>query len=429
MITKTPAKKRDNHESVLEQIKTQASVLITPAKDCSEPVNRGISGLDPPTTDDHNENDCTWNFDNSMDDEVNSNEADYPVIQTYSQLMRAFPIEFKKRRNVPLNLNFRSNPNVANDLPSESKKLRSMVNVLSEVVTQIAKIVLPGDPKYLLSQYYNKLNARVEWLSIQYRKQEIERKISNMLMTLATRLPRHTTSYRVVRAVICSAATPKSLATCFGSNDEENAPPEFKRKARKIAYHDITVMMDGNEDPRKMKRSIQRKDDRLIEEAVVHIFSHRNVGEMSWGTKELVIPGTNNVVSIPAVTLNRSREEMWEEYRKEMLLKFLSQNACTRGSTNKASDHLICRSSYIKLASSLTARSEKIVRSVDYTVDRLLNEVIPVLQKIIDDLVIPVKKRQFTRLLSLIQTFLKYQFDDHLSVEGDGVSCFQIEKC
>jgi hypothetical protein len=78
------------------------------------------------------------------------------------------------------------------------------------------------------------------------------------------------------------------------------------------------------------------------------------------------------------------------------------------------------RSSYLGLAKVLTAESEKIVTSVDYVTDQCINERVQVMQVIINDLVAPADKKELTLHLTLVQNFLKYQYDDHAK-RRDGV--------
>ena len=83
----------------------------------------------------------------------------------------------------------------------------------------------------------------------------------------------------------------------------------------------------------------------------------------------------------------------------------------------------------MKIASALTAGSEKIIRSVDYTVDILINESVQTLQHIINDLVAPESKKNMTHYLLLVQNFLKYQYDEHAKKNDDNVSIFLFVFC
>lgn len=72
------------------------------------------------------------------------------------------------------------------------------------------------------------------------------------------------------------------------------------------------------------------------------------------------------------------------------------------------------------LATTLTAGGEKMVTSVDYTVDILVNEPVQTLQEIIT-LTAPTGRKKLTSHLVVTQNFLKYQYIEHAKNETDSV--------
>ena len=67
----------------------------------------------------------------------------------------------------------------------------------------------------------------------------------------------------------------------------------------------------------------------------------------------------------------------------------------------------------MKVASMITGDMDQTIKCCDFVTDRLVNEQVHMLQKVINELIDPKIKKQYTEHLLLTQNFLKYQFDDH----------------
>lgn len=114
--------------------------------------------------------------------------------------------------------------------------------------------------------------------------------------------------------------------------------------------------------------------------------------------------------------------EMYRRYHKSKEEQALVNTVRVTRSSIRESIKCIGRSTYLDLATTLTGNSEKITRSVDYVTDVLINERVHTLQRIINNVVAPTKKGQMTHGLTLVQNFLKYQYDEHAKRAGDEVS-------
>jgi hypothetical protein len=425
---KTPLPKRKNYETVRKLISQQAAVLSTPekyssARNYNENDDR-IATLICPTDCDE----ISSTFDgigddlDDLDDLDDYIAADCPEVETFAQLMLAFPIEFNRRKNFPNKISLRQDPEVDKKLkddPNGERKLATMVNVLLEIAERAARIILPGKPNFLLEKFREKVDGKYGAGSIKRRREETSAKVMGMLFDTCNNMPRHTMAFRTARAIVVQSGSQKNLDECFA---DFATRPRFGKTARTSASKDMTTIMVEMEDPTKTKRSVARVSDTIVGDAVLDILSARNVGVLSWGSTEIPIPGSAKKVTFPGITPKRSKEEMWRYYHKDTLMKAIAEHGGPFTRSVKNDIKMIKRSSYLKIASALTAGSEKIIRSVDYTVDILINESVSTLQRIIDELVIPAEKKEHTKNLLVVQNFLKYQFDDHLTKEGDGVS-------
>ena len=113
---------------------------------------------------------------------------------------------------------------------------------------------------------------------------------------------------------------------------------------------------------------------------------------------------------------------MWKDFEKQekLFVTLEEEHMVTRA--DFAQMKTIGRSSYFSVASAITSEQEQMVKCIDYCTDILVNEPVQGLQKIIMDLVAPMQKKKLVGHLTLVQNFLKYQFDDHVLEEGSKVS-------
>jgi hypothetical protein len=231
------------------------------------------------------------------------------------------------------------------------------------------------------------------------------------LFSICKNMPRNTKAFQIARAIVVASGSQNNLDRSFA--DSENIdPPRFSRTARGTATEDFKAIENGS-DPMRKKRTCRCVPDDVIEDVVRDILSPRNVGVLSWGTKPIQIPGTMTMIDFPSTTRKQSMEEMYRQYRKHKEEQALLETV--RVTRNSVRQNLKCvgRSTYLDLATTLTANAEKITRSVDYVTDVLINEQVHTLQQIINDVVAPTKKPAMTHGLTLVQNFLKYQYDEH----------------
>jgi hypothetical protein len=113
--------------------------------------------------------------------------------------------------------------------------------------------------------------------------------------------------------------------------------------------------------------------------------------------------------------------EMYEQYDMECEVNMMMEETARTRLRKQIQKYKIGRSSYMKVASMVTGDMDIEIKCCDFVTDRLVNEQVHAVQQIINDLVDPKIKREFTTHLLLAQNFLKYQYDDHAR-KNDGVS-------
>jgi hypothetical protein len=286
----------------------------------------------------------------------------------------------------------------------------TLTNVFADIIGAVATILHPGDPDALAVLLLDKIKAGVK-----SKKQEAAESLVANTFQLCCTLPQHITSYRVLRAVLVGSIKPAVMASF-----DMDPKPHFGRKAKASGHRDFETMVSNNKDPIKKKRTLARISDSVLEGAVSDILSNKNVGLLSWGTITVKIPGEfGKVVILPKTTRKRSMEAMFEGYRKAVLQD--ARNSGTR-LTRKAINDLpmLRRSSYLNVTRNITGQSEKMIMSVDYCTDILVNEKMQVLQRIVNELVAPIQKKRCTKLLVLTMNFLKQQYNSH-AIQEDKV--------
>jgi hypothetical protein len=105
---------------------------------------------------------------------------------------------------------------------------------------------------------------------------------------------------------------------------------------------------------------------------------------------------------------------MYEQYEMECETNLMLEDTTRTRQQKKQSKHKIGRTTYATVSSMITGDMDQEIKCCDFVTDRLVNEQVHVIQKIINDLIDPKQKRSFTNHLLLTQNFLKYQFDDHV---------------
>jgi hypothetical protein len=303
------------------------------------------------------------------------------------------------------------------------------INFLLEILERCASIILPTAFTYIMgvtaTKIWEKWNQNFSENSTK-RERSLE-KMAKSMFAIATALPPTSIAARTARAVIVTACSQKNL----DDNFYEYGPPTYGQKARKNGKADHSRMVAEGKTPLIIKRKLARVADDIVSYMVDFILSPQNVGTLSWGKNEVLIPNTSMTVVLPKLTRKRPVEAMWEHYlhmsnsRTEM--DFLSASHTTTRSQSKSwSDEnqrqRVGRTTFIATASAITADAEKMMQSVDYVCDALVNVVIEMLQRINSDLVAPTLKKYMSQLIAILRNFLKVQYDQHTSIEGDKVS-------
>jgi hypothetical protein len=74
-----------------------------------------------------------------------------------------------------------------------------------------------------------------------------------------------------------------------------------------------------------------------------------------------------------------------------------------------------------KMATTLTHEQERMIMSVDYVTNQLVNEKVQTLKRVVYDLVAPSNKKRYIHLIQLMRNFLTKQYDAH-ATKDDKVS-------
>ena len=112
-------------------------------------------------------------------------------------------------------------------------------------------------------------------------------------------------------------------------------------------------------------------------------------------------------------------EEMFERYETECEIAMMMEE--TTRQSKSVSRFRVGRTSYMEVASRITGDLDQEIKCCDFVTDRLVNEQVHALQRIINDLIDPRIKRKVTELLLLTQNYLKNQYDNHVR-KSDQVS-------
>jgi hypothetical protein len=414
-LPKVPSEKRSNHlaanDAITKCVKADL-VPVTPAKTCFQVLDESdVEWLD---------NDVELDNNTELNTRVSESQpSEHLVVETFSHLLQSFGIDSKSRtKNFPSE-KMRSDPHAASLIKASKNSRNSipaMVNLLLQVVEVAASLIIPGDPAFLLEHLGKKLLQRHGSSSGDDRSEGMEKAMRNTFL-LCHKMPKHTMGYRVLRAVLVESFSEKKLGDFIESMD----PPKVGRNARSRGLNDFNHMFFEQNDPIKKKRTLLLTSNETVERAVEDILSPANVGVLAWGTTILEIPGTKKRIIFPRLTRKRAMEEMWTKFQSNEKGRAIVENqASTRNQAAKL--ETLHRSKYLEIASTLTADRLKVVKSVDYVTDQLINERVSTLQRIIMDLVAPAEKKNNTHHLSLVQNFLKYQYDLHAR-KNDGVSC------
>jgi hypothetical protein len=354
-----------------------------------------------------------------------------PEVTTLEGLIECFPTQQDIRNTPTESTRFAVD---AEELIAQANRnvLSNAVNFLLLILERSAEIILPTAVTCIMGHVATKILAK--WSKFFSNPAKREKSMETMaigLFAIATALPPKTIAARAARAVIVEACSQKNL----DENFYEYGPPKYGEKARKNGKADYSRMITEGKTPLVIKRKISRVSDIIVSDMVDFILSPQNVGTLSWGKNEVLIPNTSTTVVLPKLTRKRPIEAMWEHYRHisnsraEMDFLAVSETTTRSQSQTRAVEkhkQRVGRTTFIDSARKITSDAEKMMQSVDYVTDALLNVVVEMLQRINDDLVAPALKKHISSLLAILRNFLKVQYDQHASIEGDNVSsaCF-----
>jgi hypothetical protein len=301
-----------------------------------------------------------------------------------------------------------------------------IVNFAYEGLAKICESLLPHvrEQKFLMTEMAAKI-SKVWNLASLDKTAESMLKMSKNLFFLASILPKHLKSFRVIRAIIVGSCSARELEENFTEIDHPNSPPKFAKDARANGRRDFFRMFLESDDPETRIKKIARIGDDVVQSAVEDIASVRNVGTLSFGERLVKIPNTKASVVLPSLTRKRPIKDMYKSYKRNCFYGHLTDRMVRRSQTEKVA--IISKSVYYKVVGALTSNSERIVKCVDYVTDVLVNESVSRLQKIINDLVVPTKKKQITKRLELLRNFLKNQFDTCARRNDDNVPSHGIQ--
>jgi hypothetical protein len=215
-----------------------------------------------------------------------------PEVMTLEGLIECFPTQ-RDIRNIPSEkTRFAVN---AEELIAGANKnvLNNTVSFLHCILERSAQIILPTAVPYIMGVVATKIWTK--WNKQYSNPTKREKSLETMALSLfaiATALPPKTIAARTARAIIVEACSQKNLEENF----YEYGPPRYGEKARKNGKADHSRMIAEGKTPLVIKRKISRVSDSIVSDMVDFILSPQNVGTLSWGKNEVLIPNTSTTV-------------------------------------------------------------------------------------------------------------------------------------
>jgi hypothetical protein len=161
------------------------------------------------------------------------------------------------------------------------RALPTLLTFFHTIVDQVAEILLPGDPSFLLQKlYFVMLSPIIIGFNVA-RQTAFLIKMATTVCKLAKTMPRNTVAYRVVGAILVSCGTQKELDEYFPDIEK----PKLGRDARRRRQNDLEWMLTSNMDPQFIERSLQRVDEDIIWAMVYDILSPDNVHLLAVSSK------------------------------------------------------------------------------------------------------------------------------------------------
>ena len=190
----------------------------------------------------------------------------------------------------------------------------------------------------------------------------------------------------------------------------------------KQGYQDVRSLLSG-EGVHKPKEKRKRFDREVLEEMVKFILSEKNIGALSWGTKEVKLDNIEIIV-VPKFIRRRQRNYIYKEY-----FKLCTDELDTNGEVVRAAKLAgpLGRSMFYEVIKLITSGEERLFTAVEYCTGILVNDPTQLLQRIIDDFTKDmVLHKKLTDHLELAKNFLKNQYLEHLKTV-DGVPTHGLE--
>ena len=260
----------------------------------------------------------------------------------------------------------------------ESKHMKlSVVNVYKHIFSQIA--VLLCGPAGSLSIAYALTNFR----------DVAQHALTLPLIRTIVRSRKSQKEPRVARAYLCGS-TGRSKVVQLANVYKEFS---LSNKTYVKGLSDFKKLTNGQQlsPPR---RSLQRFDPAVVNQAIAFILGSDNVCHTSWGTKTIVVDGISR--AFPLLMRKITRTNMYANYQK---------------STTVQKKREIQRSSFFSLASNLTHTQATLRKAVDYVTGFLVNDNLEIVHKLLETFTTAGPNRQ--RLLNEIEaanSYLKYGF-------------------
>ena len=228
----------------------------------------------------------------------------------------------------------------------------------------------------------------------------------NIVKSMEMQTNKHSVEFKISRAFICGSVTRKEFFELRDTNPNLSLSCNSYRQG--VKHFEKLII---GEPIAISKKSLQRFDPASVDQAVAFILSNENVSFLSWGTKRIMLDGV--VTNFPAITRKKSRSQMFAKYLIDNTVK-----TQTRIPIN--------RTNFLKLASALTHKDQKLRRAVDYVTGFLVNDNFSTIQRLIDSFFLPTKKKEIGEEIELARRYLKYGFSDNLTNMSSTCAAHQL---
>lgn len=187
-------------------------------------------------------------------------------------LKNIFPCDVDLK-NIP-RMDVRSSNDVETKLENMSERaLPTLITFFHHIVGKVAEVLLPGKPSFIIERLYSVVLSPIVLGYSVALKQVFVLKMATAIFQLAKSMPRNTTAYRVVGAIIAAGGNQRELEMFFADMEV----PKLGRDARRRRQEDLKWMLETKSDPVSVERSLGRVGDELIRTMVYDILSPDNL--------------------------------------------------------------------------------------------------------------------------------------------------------